>query len=81
MVRSPTWNVWSGQRGVDDDEKAKALMASMRIYPYSQRDNPPAAKPVRPGDKKWSAAQPRGIDYWTGLARMINQEPVIERDR
>ena len=82
VVRSPTWNIWSGQRGVGDDiEKAQALVASMRIYPYSQRDKPPAAKPVRPGDKKWSAAQPRGIDYWIGLARMIDQEPAIERDR
>src|SRR5262245_46999287 len=69
VVRSPTWNIWSGQRGVGEDvEKAKALVATMRIYPYSQRDNPPAAKPVRPGDKKWSAAQPRGLDYWVGLA-------------
>jgi hypothetical protein len=82
VVRSPTSNIWSGQRGVGDDiEKAKQLMASLRIYPYAQRDNPPAAKPVRPGDKKWSAAQPRGLDYWRGLAKMINEEPPIERDR
>ncbi len=30
VVRSPTWNIWSGQRGVGDDiEKAQALVASM----------------------------------------------------
>ena len=82
VFRSPTNNIWSGQRALDSDPaKAKALMAGMKIYPYAQRENPPVTKHVTPGGKKWSAAQPRGMAYWEGLARTIGQEPVIERDR
>jgi hypothetical protein len=82
VFRSPTNNVWSGQRGLDEDvEKARALVAKLRIYPYSQRNDPPVTRHLSPGGKKWSAQQPRGIKYWEGLARTINSEPALERDR
>src|SRR5208283_4835882 len=82
VFRSPTNNMWSGQRGLDPDlNKAKTLMAELKIYPYADRDNPPPTKHVRPGDRKWSAAQPRGLAYWAGLAKTVDQEPPIERDR
>jgi hypothetical protein len=82
VFRSCTNNIWPGQRGLDPDvEKAKSLLGKMLIYPYSQRDNPPPTKHVTPGGRKWLAAQPRGIKYWEGLAKTINQEPAIERDR
>jgi hypothetical protein len=82
VFRSPTNNMWSGQRGLDPDlNKAKTLMAELKIYPYADRDNPQPTKHVTPGGRKWSAAQPRGLAYWEGLAKTINQEPAIERDR
>jgi len=82
VFRCPTNNVWSGQRGLDADlDKAKALMAGLQVYPYSQRDNPPTLKHVRPEGRKWSAEQPRGLAYWELLSRLINENPVIERDR
>jgi hypothetical protein len=57
-------------------------MAAYRMYPYSQRANPPTSRPhVRPDGRKWSGWQPRGLAYWEGLARIINEEPVHERDR
>jgi hypothetical protein len=81
VFRSPTNNVWSGQRGLDADvEQAKALLGQMQIYPYAQRDNPPPTTHVRP-NKPWLAAQPRGLKYWEGLAKTINTEPAHERDR
>lgn len=40
VLRSQTNNVWSGQRGLDPDvEKAKALVAQLRIYPYAERES------------------------------------------
>lgn len=82
VFRSPTNNIWSGQRGLDADvEKAKTLVAQLKMYPYSQRDNPPATRHITPGGKKWSACQPRGLAFWEGLARTISAEPAIERDR
>jgi hypothetical protein len=82
VFRSPTNNIWSGQHALDDNPAtAKALIAGMKIYPYAQRNNPPETKHPTPDGKKWLAAQPRGLSYFEGLAKTINQEPVIERDR
>ena len=81
-MRSPNWNVWSGQRALDPDvAKATALLSQFKIYPYAERDNPPETKHVRPEGKPWSATQPRGMDYWVGLDAMIQQEPAEERDK
>jgi hypothetical protein len=38
-------------------------------------------KHVTTGGKSWLAAQPRGLAYWEGLAKTINAEPPLERDR
>ncbi len=82
VFRCPTNNVWSGQRGLSADlNEAQAVIGKMRVYPYSQRDNPPATRHIRPEGRKWSGEQPRGLAYWTLLSRLINEEPVLERDR
>jgi len=82
VFRSPTVNVWSAHRALDPDPaKARATIAALRIYPYSQRDNPPPTRHVSPSGRKWSGEQPRGLSYWEGLSRVINQEPTLERDR
>ena len=82
VVQSPTMNIWSGHRALDPDpEKAKATIAALRIYPYSERENPPATRHVSPDGRKWSGEQPRGLAYWEGLSKIINEEPVLERDR
>jgi hypothetical protein len=82
VFRSPTVNIWSAHRALDPDAaKARALIAGLKIYPYSKRENPPATRHVSPNGRKWSGTQPRGLAYWEGLAKIINEEPVHERDR
>jgi hypothetical protein len=82
VFRSPTVNIWSAHRALDPDPaKAKALVDGLRIYPYSQRGNPPPTRHISPAGRKWSGEQPRGLAYWEGLSKVINEEPVIERDR
>ena len=82
VVRTPTINVWVGMRVLDPNrEKALATMAALRIYPYGQRDNPPTSPHVQINGRKWSGVQPRGLAYWQGLSKVINEEPVLERDR
>jgi len=82
VFRSPTINVWSAHRALDPDPaKALALVKALRIYPYSQRENPPPTRHISPDGRKWSGEQPRGLAFWNGLSAIINQEPVIERDR
>ena len=82
VFRSPTNNVWSGQRGLSADLKeAQAVIGKMRVYPYSERNNPKPTAHIRPEGRKWSGEQPRGLAYWALLSRLINEEPVLERDR
>lgn len=82
VFRSPTVNIWSAHRALDPDAaKARALIDGLKIYPYRQRENPPPTRHVSPSGRKWSGTQPRGLAYWEGLAKIINEEPVHERDR
>jgi hypothetical protein len=82
VFRSSTVNIWVAHRVLDPNrEKALATMAAIRIYPYSQRDNPPTTPHLRPNGRKWSGTQPRGLAYWEGLSKVIGQEPAQERDR
>jgi hypothetical protein len=80
--RSPTLNVFVGIRiTVTDPKEAAALLARFRAYPYAQRAHPPASKIVAPQGNRWSAMPPRGMEYWQRLDEVIQQEPVVERDR
>lgn len=82
VFRSPTNNIWSGQRGLAADLKeAQAVIGKMRIYPYSERSNPKPSAHIRPEGRKWSGEQPRGLAYWASVSRLINEEPALERDR
>jgi len=82
VVRSSTMNVAIFLRNLETDpEKAERLLKQFRFYPYAQRENPPMNRTVRPGSRKWSMTQPRGLAYWGRLADIINREPVQERDR
>jgi hypothetical protein len=80
---SPTNNIWSGQRGLDPDKaKAAALLGQIRNYPYAERDTPKnVSKHIRPEGRKWAGQQPGGLHYWEVVARVINEEPPLERDR
>jgi hypothetical protein len=66
-----------------DPAKANALITSVHIYPFSQRDNPPPTCVLTP--KADAAhrlqAHSRGLAYWERLAQAINLEPVEDRDR
>jgi hypothetical protein len=82
VFRSPTVNIWVAHRVLEPDPaKAMALVAAIRLYPYSQRDNPPESPHIRPDGRPWSGTQPRGLAYWEGLCKIIEEEPVHERDR
>lgn len=83
VVSSSTLSVFWGTRILDPDpEIAKTLRDGIRVYPYTQRDNPPQTRLVSPPDGvAWLGVQPRGLAYWERLAEFIEREPVQERDR
>lgn len=64
----------------DDDERLQ-MLNSVGIYPFSEADDPNPRGFIRPDGRVWSAAHPRGMEYWQRLSDAVNREPVFERDR
>jgi len=82
VVHSPMNNIFHAFRvlATDPDESRK-LRESYQAYPYSQRDKPSHTHIVTPGGKDWQGWQPGGLEYWKLVSKMLNEEPVHERDR
>jgi hypothetical protein len=82
VVNSPTNNIFFAFRVLDPDpEKAAALIASVKIYPLAERNNPKHVKLIRPEGRAWSQVPPAGLAYWERLDDIVQREPVMERDR
>ena len=82
VVRSPTVNIWCAHRALDPDPvQARATAGALRLYPWAERANPPVTRHLSPAGRPWTGEQPRGMAYWEGLARILDQEPVEARDR
>ena len=84
VLRSPTFGVMFYYRALDPDPvKAEAVKKGVRVYPWSQRENPPATRYLTPDPDKVTQmpAMPRGMEYWERLAQVIEREPMEDRDR
>ena len=65
----------------NDTAAAVNLIKKLRVYPWSQRDNPKPNKVVSMSAKTMNTIPPDGIAYWERLSGFINNNPVHERDR
>jgi len=82
VVQSPMNNILNGIRVLlPAPEEAKRLREAYQVYPYSKRADPPRTRIVSPGGKDWQGWQPGGLEYWRLVSKMLNEEPVHERDR
>src|SRR5271166_3978104 len=84
VVRSATFNnLWLVRLLAPDPQTREAMLGKIKMYPFSQRADPPATKEIAGLDKggRSLANAPRGFAYWEKLARWVNEEPVEERDR
>src|SRR5271163_717181 len=82
VVQSTTVNnLWLLRLLSPEAAQRDAMLAKIRLYPFSQRANPPATKVVSLGGGTSIANAPRGFAFWEALAQWINKEPVQERDR
>ena len=78
---TPMNNFFVGIRLMPEDpDERVALLDQIKLYPFSERDNPKAMDFVRPTEP-WFAYQPRTMEYWEALHRSIDREPVREVDR
>jgi hypothetical protein len=64
-----------------DVAATQALMKELRVFPYSQRDNPKPTRSFSGTGKAINSLEPDGLAYWQLLAEVINNNPVHERDR
>jgi hypothetical protein len=75
--------VFVGIRLLDaDKEKAiRELLPGIKTYKWS-KGGPGEVMPTRhAGDLKWSQMPPHGMAYWENLNKVVQGEPVMDRDR
>jgi hypothetical protein len=84
VLHSPTFWVMFFYRTLDPDRmKAEALTKGVHVYPWSERERPPAMRYLTPDPAKLAQVtpMPRGMQFWERLAMVIEHEPVQDRDR
>ena len=82
VVKSDSNNVMQVLRLMSEDPKEQlAILKQIKIYPYSERNNPKPRGYITPDGRRYRMWQPRGMAYWKLLSSIINREPVQERDR
>jgi hypothetical protein len=81
-----TYNSFVGLRLIikSEDEatvgKAIAYLKHIRIYPLSKATAPPESKYVDMVDTIWDTVPRFDENFYTSLARMLNEEPIQPRD-
>jgi hypothetical protein len=82
IFQSPTNNIFHAFRGLAaDPAENDAIKIGYQAYPYAQRDNPRKTRIIPVADKTWYAWPTSGMEFWQLVAKMLNEEPVHERDR
>ena len=83
VLQSPTRTVFIGIRLLDPDrEKAvRELTPGIKTYVWSPNRTGEVMPTRRAGDLKWSQMPPHGMAYWESLNKVVQSEPVAERDR
>jgi hypothetical protein len=83
VVRTPGRSVFVGLRLLDaDKEKAiRELIPGIKTYTWSPKGTGEPMAVRHAGDLKWSQMPPHGMAYWESLNKVVQTEPVMERDR
>ena len=79
IIHSPTNNILFGTR-ILNPAQADELIPQLKAYPYNKGTESKSLEVMKAGTG-WSQMPPHGMQYWERLAEIINQEPVLERDR
>ena len=75
--------VYLGRAFVKEGNIAAAVdtLKKIRVYPLSQKNNPPEAKIGLSNGRPLNSIAPRGFEYWERVVSLVNSEPIEERDR
>lgn len=83
VVQSQGRTVLAGVRllGDDKEEEIRKLFPLIKTYTWSPNATGKPMGVRAAGDVKWSQMPPRGMEYWESLNKVVQSEPVMERDR
>ena len=83
VVQSEGRTVFAGVRllGADKEKEIRELVPKIKTYTWSANGTGKPMAVRAAGDVKWSQMPPRGMDYWESLNKVVQSEPVMERDR
>jgi len=79
VVKSPTNCVWNFMRGyVRDSVSAAAenIKSNLKVYPLSQKNNPPAMQFINMSGKSYNTIPPNDFSYFESLNQIIQEEPL-----
>jgi hypothetical protein len=83
VVQPEGRTVFAGIRllGEDKDKAIRELVPGIKTYTWSPSGTGTPMGVRAAGDVKWSQMPPRGMAYWESLNKVVQSEPVMERDR
>lgn len=84
VVKSPMNDLNFMLRGIvknGDVAAASGLLKKLRVYPYSESDNPKPNRFFNATGQPINLLEAEGLDYWKVLSDVINNNPVEDRDR
>jgi hypothetical protein len=75
--------VFAGVRllGADKDKAIAELVPGIKTYKWSPNGTGEVMPVRHAGDFQWSQMPPHGMAYWESLNKVVQSEPVMERDR
>lgn len=80
IVRSPSYTNWLILRGflVDGrpDAAAELFRTGLKIYPLSQKDNPPEMEFISASGVKVNTIHANNVEFYEELATVIQREPI-----
>jgi hypothetical protein len=63
-----------------DQDAANALVKKIRVYPLAKATHPPEQRFIDAVGKEWNGIPRMDETFYTVLAKMVNEEPVLPRD-
>jgi hypothetical protein len=65
----------------DDVSGTVSMITRMRVYPHAERESPKPNRFIPTSGKAVDTLEPEGLEYWSRLSDVVNNNPVDERDR
>ena len=79
VVHSTSYKIWTLLRiSIDNgiDAAAKKVTDNLKVYPLSEKDNPPAMEFISGSDKAWNTIHTNDFSFYHHVDEVIQYEPI-----